>query len=130
MQPATQAEPRDDRWLSSFPDTYTMATPVMTTMTAAMTPRVNTRPSQTFSTTQTNGMISSLAICKGALRVSRHQHSTVQGLSRLVKGVLARHTRPKCGLTWLKATARHARPVHRPGCDVWGSPGRSRQDST
>ena len=62
--------PRDDRWLSCFPETHTMATPVMTTMTAAMTPRVNTRPSHTFSTTQTKGMISSLAICKGAGNVS------------------------------------------------------------
>ena len=48
-----------------------MATPVMTTMTAAMTPRVNTRPSHTFSTTQTKGMISSLAICRGAISVGR-----------------------------------------------------------
>ena len=75
-----------------------MATPVMTTMTAAMTPRVNTRPSQTFSTTQTKGMISSLAICRGAISVSRqpccrHQRSTVQCLSRLVKGAAASYVR-------------------------------------
>lgn len=68
----------------------------MTTMTAAITPRVNTRPSHTFSTTQTNGMISSFAICRGAISVSLAlllATTAAQDLSRLIKGALARHAR-------------------------------------
>ena len=43
---------------------YTTATPATTIKTEAITPLVNSLPSQNFSTRQTNGMMSSLAICK------------------------------------------------------------------
>ena len=59
--------------------THTMATPITTVTTDAMTAREKVLPSQKCSTRHTNGMMSSLAICAGthdtlvALRGSRDQ---------------------------------------------------------
>ena len=46
-------------------DTHTMATPMTTVTTDAMTERENVLPSQKCSTRHTKGMMSSLAICEG-----------------------------------------------------------------
>ena len=65
-----------------------MATPMTTVTTDAMTAREKVLPSQKCSTRQTNGMMSSLAICTAGRGTVSHSHGaekTCQGVTQAMR---------------------------------------------